>query len=189
LRKLTIIAGCTICLLALLFTFQQVLAHTAVQVGDYDVEVGWLEEPPIVGQRNAIVVNVAAPGASDSEQTPQPIDVSGLVVDVTYGGETKTLSLEPLSEDSVNQFVAAILPTVAGTYTVQLRGRLGGTEADVDVEVEEVATADAIAFPATASSETASAPSMGWSQWLAPLGFLAGIAGLVVAVIALRRTR
>ena len=79
-----------------------------------------MDEPPVVGQRNAIVVNVANNTSADAQ-----VDVSKLTVAVSYGGETKDLTLEPLSEDAVNQYIAPILPTVAGQYTVQLRGQVG----------------------------------------------------------------
>ena len=47
-----------VALLALAATFQIVLAHETVTVGDYQIEIGWVNEPPIVGQQNDVVVNV-----------------------------------------------------------------------------------------------------------------------------------
>ena len=46
-------------LVALLLNFQNVLAHTPVTDGTYTIEVGWTDEPPVVGQRNAVVINVS----------------------------------------------------------------------------------------------------------------------------------
>lgn len=47
-----------ITLIALTLNFQLALAHESVTVGDYQIEYGWLDEPVIVGQQNAIIVNV-----------------------------------------------------------------------------------------------------------------------------------
>src|SRR6186997_1097056 len=110
------IAG-LICLIALALNFQLALAHQSITVGDYTLEIGWLSEPPIVGQQNAIVVNVSTTSGG------QPVeDVSSLTVTVSYGGQDKTLTLQPLGEDTPGQFVAPIVPTVPGQYTIKLGG-------------------------------------------------------------------
>ena len=127
---------------ALLVVYGVALAHTTVHAGKYDLEVGWVDEPPVVGQRNAIVVNVV-----DTTAAGAAVDISKLIVNVTYGGQTRTLQLQPLSEDAVNQYIAPILPAVPGQYTVQLRGALGDTAVNVDVQPEEVVPADTLAFP------------------------------------------
>ena len=45
--------------IALAVSVQIAFAHTSVTAGDYTIEIGWVNEPPIVGQQNAIVVNVS----------------------------------------------------------------------------------------------------------------------------------
>jgi hypothetical protein len=157
---------------ALFATYQVASAHTTVSVGDYNVEVGWIDEPPVVGQRNAIVVNV-----ENTKSTDAQVDVSKLTVAVTYGGQTKNLTLEPLSEDTVNQYIAPILPMVAGQYTVQLRGQLDTTDVTQDVQPEEVVSDDEIAFPSASAEQTPAAPP-DYGLWL-------GVVALIVAVVAL----
>ncbi len=123
-KKLFIIGG-LLAIIALVLNFQLAFAHESITVGDYTIEVGWLSEPPIVGQQNAIVVNVST---SDG----QPVeDVSGLTVAVSYGGQNKTLTLQPLGEDTPGQFIAPILPTIPGQYTLNLGGKLGDTDVKV----------------------------------------------------------
>jgi hypothetical protein len=161
--------------------FQTASAHTTVHAGNYDVEVGWVDEPPVVGQRNAVVVNV-----SNTTSTDAQVDVSKFTVDVTYGGQTKTLTLQPLSEDSKNQYVAPILPMVAGQYTVQLRGQLDSTSVSLDVQPEEVVPADTLAFPSVPSG-AAQSSGVSWGTWLGAAGVIAGLAGLIIALIALRK--
>jgi len=41
-------------LIALGFSFSFVYAHTTVEVGPYEIEVGWQDEPPVVGILKAI---------------------------------------------------------------------------------------------------------------------------------------
>ena len=41
--------------------FSGVHAHTTVEVGPYEIEVGWQDEPPVVGILNAITVDIREP--------------------------------------------------------------------------------------------------------------------------------
>lgn len=178
-NKKTFIPASLFALLMLLLTFGIALAHTSVKAGNYELEVGWLDEPSIVGQRNAIVVNVADSTAADAL-----VDTSKLQVSITYGGQTKALTLQPLGEDSKNQYIAPIIPTVAGEYTVQLRGKLGDTEVNADVAVEEVAAADTLSFPALPAQPQAT--SMRVTDFI---GIGALVIALVALVLALRKPR
>ncbi len=174
-------------LIALVLTFGIALAHTSVHAGNYEIEVGWVDEPPVIGQRNAIVVNVA-----DTTATDAVVDVSKLVVSVTYGGESKTLELQPLSEDATNQYIAPILPTIPGQYSVHLSGKLGDTDVNADVQPEEVASTDKLAFPAAPGGQGQRGGGFGGaggfnggfrlSDWLAG-------AALVLGVLAFRKAR
>jgi hypothetical protein len=181
------LAVCLFVMASLLFNIHTVSAHTTIQVGKYQVEIGWVSEPPIVGQQNAIVVNVSS---GDSNSTPpDKIDVSGLKVDVVYGGETKSLNLQPLGEDTPGQYVAPILPTRPGKYTIRLSGNLGdSTNISGEVQPEEVETADVLQFPKAPNSQSSSA-DFGLTGWLAVIGMVCGLAGLVLAVVALRKNR
>ncbi len=49
-------------LIALGFSFASVYAHTTVEVAPYEIEVGWQDEPPVVGLLNAITIHVREPG-------------------------------------------------------------------------------------------------------------------------------
>jgi hypothetical protein len=169
-------------LLAIVLNVQPVLAHESITVGDYTLEVGWLNEPPIVGQHNAIVVNV-------STGDEQPVeDVSSLTLTISYGGQQKTLTLEPLDEHFPGQYVAPILPTVAGEYSVIFGGTLGDTAVEAETHVEEVQTADTLAFP-TVDSTQPETTNFGMTEWLAIAGFVSGLAGLIISIINMRKSR
>jgi hypothetical protein len=181
-KKRFFVTASLLALIALLTSYSIAFAHESVTVGDYTIEIGWASEPPIVGQQNAIVVNVST--TSDE----QPVeDVSALTVAVSYGGQNKTLTLQPLGEDTPGQFVAPILPTVPGQYTVSLGGKLGDTDVKVDVEPEEVAAADVLQFPSATSGEQGA--NLGMMNWLLYLSLLIGLIALVLGVMALRKSR
>jgi hypothetical protein len=176
------VIACLITLIASVMSYQIVLAHESITVGDYTLEIGWVSEPPIVGQQNAIVVNVS----TTSDEKPVE-DVSGLTVAVSYGGQNKTLTLQPLGEDTPGQYVAPILPTTPGEYTVNLGGKLGTTDVKADVQPEEVQAADVLAFPAVTAADQSTAS--GITSWLIYLSLLIGLIALVLGVMALRKSR
>ena len=179
-RKLFIGAG-LLAVIALILNVQLALAHESVTVGDYTVELGWQSEPPVAGQQNAIVVSVIT--TSDG----QPVkDVSGLTVTVSYGGQEKTLSLQPLAEDMPGQFIAPLLPTLPGEYTLKLGGTLGGAPAAAGIQLEEVQPADTVQFPSVGASSPQASAAL--SSWLNYLSLMVGLIALVLAVMALRKS-
>ena len=168
-------------ILALLLNVQPALAHESITVGDYTLVVGWLDEPPVVGQHNAIVVEVST--TSDE----QPVeDVSSLSLKVSYGGQEKELTLEPVDEHSPGQYMAAVLPTVPGEYSVIFGGTLGDTAVDAETHVEEVQPADTLAFPSIDSTENL---GFGLTEWLAIAGFVSGVAALILSLLNRRSRR
>jgi hypothetical protein len=180
-KKLFFSAGVLV-IIALVLNFQPAFAHESITIGDYTLEISWLSEPPIVGQQNAIVVNVST--TSDG----QPVqDISALTVTISYGGQAKTLTLQPLGEDTPGQFIAPILPTVPGQYTVKLGGTLGHTAVDAEVEPEEVQSADTLQFPRVSSARQGA--DLGMMNWLIYLSLLIGMIALILGVMALRRSR
>lgn len=180
-----VLTACFIALIAGLTSYRIVFAHESITVGDYTVEVGWLNEPPIVGQQNAIVVNVSTTGDKKPVE-----DVSELTVAVSYGGQNKTLTLQPLGEDTPGQFVAPILPTIPGQFTISLGGKLGNTDVKADVQPEEVQPADVLQFPSVASDAAANlSTELGVMNWLIYVSLLIGLIALVLSVMALRKSR
>lgn len=180
-KKRFFLTAYLIALIALSTTYSIVFAHESIAVGDYTLEIGWLSEPPVVGQQNAIVVNVST---TNDEQPVE--DVSNLTVTISYGGQDKTLTLQPLGEDTPGQFVAPILPTVPGQYTLNLAGKLGDTDVKVEVQPEEVQAADVLQFPSVASASQNA--DLGVMNWLIYLSLLIGMIGLILGVMALRKS-
>jgi hypothetical protein len=184
-NKKSLVAACLTTLILLILNFQLALAHESITVGEYTVEIGWLSEPPIVGGQNAIVVNVS------TTTDEQPVeDVSSLTVTISYGGHNKTLTLQPLGEDTPGQFVAPILPTVPGEYTVILGGTLGDTAVDAETHVEEVQPATTLQFPSVVSAEsTDQSADLATMHWLIYVSLLIAMIALILGVMALRNSR
>jgi copper resistance protein C len=150
-------------------------------VGDYQIEMGWSTEPPITGQRNGIIVNV-------TKVEEEPVEnVSNLVISVAYGGQTKNLTLQPLGEDTPGQFVAPILPSIPGQYTINLGGKLGDTGVSAEVDPEAVQLPNTIQFPLVEASSQNT--GFGLAGWLSLLGILLGLAGIGLGMVALRKNR
>lgn len=184
-NKRLFIPACLLAIIALVLNFQLALAHDSITVGDYTIETGWLSEPPVAGQQNAITVNVST--TSDE----QPVeDVSSLTVTISYGGQSKALTLEPVDEHAPGQFMAPVVPTIPGQYTVQFGGTLGDTAVDAEVEPEEVLPADTLQFPSEASAASAEQNTdLGMMNWLIYLSLLIGLTALILGVMALRKAR
>jgi hypothetical protein len=182
-KKQTLLLAGFFAFIALALNSQFVLAHESITVGDYTLEIGWLSEPPVVGQHNAIVVHV-------STADEQPVeDISTLTVTISYGGQEKTLTLEPVDEHSPGQFMAPLVPTVPGQYTVMFGGRLAETTFnDVHVEPEEVQPADTLEFPRVDSTQQQSI-AFGTTELLAMAGLVSGLAGLILSLLNMRKSR
>ncbi|HTP11051.1 MAG TPA: hypothetical protein VMP08_22510 [Anaerolineae bacterium] len=82
------------------------LAHERVVSGNYALTLGWLDEPPIVGVKNAAVVEVA------TAQDDQPITGTEgtLTAQIVYGGKAKDLLLHPL-EEQPGAYAGDFIPT------------------------------------------------------------------------------
>jgi hypothetical protein len=155
-------------------------AHQTVQIGDYAVEYGWMNEPVIVNQPNAVVINISGPNGDTN------VDVSNLQIKAVFGADSKMLALQPLGEDTPGQFVAPMTPTRPGTYTFRLSGTVGKTTFNNDVVPEEVHTPELVEFPASAAS-SASANGLGTAAWLGIGGIVLGLVGIALGAVAVTR--
>lgn len=170
--------GALLLLAALLGLARSAQAHGALELGGYELEFGWANEPPLVGQPNGVVLNFSQDGTAPDSI----LDVSGLQVEVRYGGQSKALELQPLNEESTGEFVAPFIPTRPGIYILHISGTLAGQPVAADVEPEEVLPAESAQFP-TADSASA-APALSWIEISA---LALGLAGTLLGLLALVR--
>jgi hypothetical protein len=109
-------------------------AHTRIHVGDYELSIGWANEPTYVGVPNGVEITV-------SDDDGKPVNDLGAgditVVVSTADQSTTALPLEPAFVVNVfgtpGQYVADLLPTVPGDYTFQFAGSLHEETVDVTV--------------------------------------------------------
>lgn len=164
--------------------------------GKYELEIGWLVEPVLLGETNAVFLSVT------NTETKEPVEgLSTLQVAIATGGETRDLELRTLGEDAPGQYAADFIPTVRGTYTVRLTGKIEEQDVDLTVDIEEVQLAEDYQFPIAVPSlpemnrrladlqveNQALRDAITLNQWLAIGGLIIGLAGLTMGVMSLRR--
>jgi hypothetical protein len=174
--------------LASLFVVGTALAHERIVAGDYAFVLGWLEDPPVVGLKNAALVEVTT--AKDDQPV---VGAEGtLTAQIVYGGKSKELLLRPL-EGSPGTYVGDFIPTRRGTYTLKLGGTINGQAVDVSQEIEEVVTADSLTFPEPQvdlqKSIDGLQSELSTTRLLAIVGAALGTIGLVLAGVAIGRSR
>ena len=176
-----------IALLAMLVT-GTAFAHERIVSGDYAFVLGWLEEPPLAGLKNAALVEVT------TAKGDQPVeDAEGtLTAQIVYGGKSKELLLRPL-EDRPGVYVGDFIPTRRGTYTLKLGGSINGQSIEVSNEIEEVGSLDSLTFPEPQvdlqkSIETLQS-ELSTTRIFAVVGAALGAIGLALAGVAIRRSR
>ena len=84
--------------------------------------------------------------------------------------------------------MGVVLPTVAGEYSVIFGGTLGETAVEAETHVEEVQPADTLAFPNVESTQQGNV-GFGMTEWLAIAGFITGLAGLILSLLNMRKSR
>jgi hypothetical protein len=174
-------------LLALLLT-STALAHERIVSGDYAFVLGWLEEPPVAGLKNAALVEVTMA----KDDGPVEGAEGTLTAQIVYGGKSKELLLRPL-EGQPGVYAGDFIPTRRGTYTLKLGGTINGQPIDVSNEIEEVGSLDSLTFPEPQAdlqkSIVALQSELSTTRIFAVVGAAMGTIGLVLAGVAIGRSR
>ena len=160
-------------------------AHEIVTIGDYWLELGWLSEPALVGEKNAVLIV-----AANAETSAMVEDISTITVSIAVGGRSQVLMLRPAAEATPGEFAADIIPTVRGVYTLELRGTLGDERVNVDVELDEVHEAGSVQFPERSASMlelekrlAASEAALGETRLVAMIALILGGLSLLASAI------
>jgi len=126
-------------------------AHTTVHVEQYEIEVGWDVEPPVVGFRNVIVYEISE---SPSEGVKSGITSAfkNLQSTIRMGGVTKELDIT--SDPRPGHYFSKIIPTKTGSLVIELKGEINGVPVDIDVPIEDVETTAVLDFPASSGSSS-----------------------------------
>ncbi len=172
----------------LVVTADSALAHDRVEVGPYLLIVGWENEPPIVGDRNFLVIDITKDGEPVEE-----VEAS-LNLQVVYGGRTFTSNLNPTL--TPGRYHVDMYPTIRGQYILQFSGMIEDLEVEFESEPEEVLPASALQFPETPPDTLELqteiddlAAQLGTARLLAIAGIVVGIIGIAVGAVGLLRKR
>ncbi len=162
-----------------------VLAHGHIDVGNYELVIGFRNEPAYQGEPNGLDLIVT------NTQTNTPVMglEDTLKAEISFGGATRSLELRARwGRDGA--YTAEIVPTEAGDYTWRIFGDIEGTPVDVSMTsspdtFSSVQPKAAVAFPAaepTAAELRAADTTMAQTVQLA---LIAGIAGVVLGIIGM----
>ncbi|MEZ4529501.1 MAG: hypothetical protein R2855_00605 [Thermomicrobiales bacterium] len=113
-----------------------VSAHEHREVGGYTFVVGFLNEPAVQGEVNAVSVRItkaapadATPAAGEDEVAEVPVEGLELTVEVILGDQKVSLPMEPKWGDP-GHYVAYLIPTQPGDYSFHVTGEIEGTAID-----------------------------------------------------------
>ncbi len=139
-------------LIVLGFSFTFAYAHTTIQVDPYEIEVGWQDEPPVVGILNAITIDVREPGSVEGVSTGITNAFKKLEVSVVSGGASKVLDVN--TDPRPGHYYAKIIPTKTGSLQLKLKGEINGVQIDTVIPIEDVESTSVLDFPPTSSSSS-----------------------------------
>lgn len=131
-------------------THVPVYAHVSETFGNFTVEVGWSDEPPLVGEINNAIIQVNK--GTESNYTPVRNALAGIYTLVKYGGVTKTLDFEP-SEQSAGLYEAKMIPTRLGSYSLVLNGTIQEQSiVNAEIPLDDVEGKQKLSFPDSGDS-------------------------------------
>ncbi len=194
--------------------FGTAFGHTVDSVGDYRLEIGWMNEPVVSGETNGIELFVSPlePGLPLEEQEFKN-GVTGLEkflkMQLILQEDKITL---PLSADHniPGKYYAFVNPTVSGFYQANILGNIGETKVSLSMHPPKVDERAYIEFPESADltlnqlidghttlvgeindlNESVSQLEESNQQMnIGYLGMVLGIIGIVIALIALNKTK
>ncbi len=128
-------------------------AHTTVEVDQYEIEIGWGIEPPVVGIRNDIILKITESGETEGTYTGVTSVFKNLEATAMYGGTTKKIDIN--SDPRPGYYFSPIIPTKTGSYFLDLKGNIHGTPIDVQIPIEDVESTSVLDFPPTSSEGSA----------------------------------
>jgi hypothetical protein len=131
--------------------FGTAFGHTVDSVGDYRLEIGWMNEPVVSGETNGIELYVSPlePGLSLEEQEfKNGVAELEKFLKMQLILEEDKITL-PLSADHniPGKYYAFVNPTVAGFYQANILGNIGDTKVSLSMHPPKVDERGYIEFP------------------------------------------
>ena len=134
------------------FSFSFVYAHTTIEVDPYEIEVGWQDEPPVVGILNAITIDIREPGDVEGLSMGITNAFRNLDATVISGGASKVLDVN--TDPRPGHYYAKIIPTKTGSLELKLEGEINGIEVNAVIPIEDVESTSVLDFPVTSGSSS-----------------------------------
>ena len=140
--------GIIIVLFSFTFSIQKIYGHTEIQVGNYTIEAGWENEPPLLNNLNNALVSIS------ENDNPVRNAMKDLSISINYGGLDKKLDFIP-SEESPGIYLADIIPSQLGSYSLNLTGTIGTQTINNNIPIEDIEDTKKLTFPlVTENSDT-----------------------------------
>ena len=139
-------------------SFGAVYGHTIDAVGEYRVEIGWMNEPVVSGETNGIEFYVspliACPEilepmkCAESQEFQNGIEglKKTVKMQLVYNDESINLPLSP-DHDIPGKYYAFVNPTVSGFYQANVLGSIEDTPISLSMHPPKVAERSYIEFP------------------------------------------
>ncbi len=205
-------------LLALPLLFTGASAHTIDAVGEYRLEIGWMNEPVVSGETNGIELHVSTlvpcPQIPHAMECASSQEFSGGVaglekkIKMQLVYMDKKITLPFVADHNIDgKYYSFVNPTVSGFYQANLLGTIGNETLSLSMHPPKVSERAYIEFPEPASltveqiieGHTALIEEIGVikSEMKAQSGMYQigyagiglGIAGIAIAAVALARPR
>jgi predicted secreted protein with PEFG-CTERM motif len=161
-------------------------AHTTKVFGNIAIKIGWINEPPLVGDTNAVQIFIFNGTNPDTSPPIADTGMDNMTATIQYGGTTKTLPFDA-SDDTPGEYDSAVRPTQAGTYSITIQGTIYGTTIpSTTYPLQLVETKDAYYFPAMTTSMSGmnmTGNTMSGNQTVPEFGPVASLV-LVIAIVS-----
>jgi hypothetical protein len=143
----------------LIFSFSAITsnigyAHITKKFDNIILEVGWSNEPALVGDLNNAIIQVNQTSGK-SNQTPVINALANMNILVKYGGVTKTLDFVPSAETN-GLYNGQMIPTRVGSYSLVMNGTIQNKKISVEIPLDLVESKQKLNFPDTAAGTTSS---------------------------------
>lgn len=194
--------------------FSTAFGHTVDSVGDYRLEIGWMNEPVVSGETNGIELYVSPldPNLPVEEQEFKH-GVKGLEksLKMQLVLQENKITLPLVSDHNIpGKYYAFVNPTVSGFYQANILGDIGDTKVSLSMHPPKVDERGYIEFPESSDltlnqlidghttlvgevtdlNESVSKLEESNQQMnIGYIGIVLGIIGIVIALIALGKIK
>ncbi|MBA2452421.1 MAG: hypothetical protein H0V47_04580 [Chloroflexia bacterium] len=173
--------------LSTMFMLDAVSAHEHREVGEYELTVGFLNEPAIVEEPNGLDLRVQM-GHGDAGVPVEGL-AGSLRAEIIYGDERLPLEIRPVFGEP-GAYKADVIPTETGAYTFHIFGSIEGMDIDESFTggldtFAEVASRQTMNFPNQVSSVGSVQTMASDANDTASTAMLLGVGGLVTGLLGL----